>query len=118
MPVKLSISAWCTKLILDAPKLCKGMVDKRMNEFTLATNAEYIYIELVDGSQAKIKKSVFASLVRDEIKESFLQNNTKAIEDCNSLDTYENNGLYWINEDTKNVPPLSEYKLAFLFKLT
>ena len=92
--------------------------DIRMNEFTLATNAEYIYIELVDGSQAKIKKSVFASLVRDEIKESFLQNNTKAIEDCNSLDTYENNGLYWINEDTKNVPPLSEYKLAFLFKLT
>ena len=63
--------------------------DIKMNAFQEVEDYEYIYVELADGSQAKIKKS-----------------------------TYENNGLYWINEDTKNAPPLTDYKLAFLFKLT
>ena len=92
--------------------------DIKMNAFQEVEDYEYIYVELADGSQAKIKKSVLANLIRTEIKESFLQNNTEIIDDCNSLGTYENNGLYWINEDTKNAPPLTDYKLAFLFKLT
>ena len=92
--------------------------DIKMNAFQEVEDYEYIYVELADGSQAKIKKSVLANLLRTEIKESFLQNNTEIIDDCNSLGTYENNGLYWINEDTKNAPPLTDYKLAFLFKLT
>lgn len=92
--------------------------DIKMNAFQEVEDYEYIYVELADGSQAKIKKSVLANLIRTEIKESFLQNNTEIIDDCDSLGTYENNGLYWINEDTKNAPPLIDYKLAFLFKLT
>lgn len=92
--------------------------DIKMNAFQEVEDYEYIYVELADDSQAKIKKSVLANLIRIEIKESFLQNNTEVIEDCNSIGTYENNGLYWINEDTKNAPPLTGYKLAFLFKLT
>lgn len=90
--------------------------DIKMNAFQEVEDYEYIYVELADGSQAKIKKSVLANLIRTEIKESFLQNNTEIIDDCNSLGTYENNGLYWINEDTKNAPPLTDYKLAFLLK--
>lgn len=49
--------------------------DIKMNAFQEVEDYEYIYVELADGSQAKIKKSVLANLIRTEIKESFLQNN-------------------------------------------
>lgn len=39
------------------------MEDKRMNEFTPATNAEFVYAEAEDGSQVKIKKSDLLNLL-------------------------------------------------------
>ena len=41
------------------------MADKRMNQFTPATDMEYVYAELADGSQVKIKKSDLANILKD-----------------------------------------------------
>lgn len=39
------------------------MADKRMNEFALVTEVEYVYAETADGSQVKIKKN---DLIREK----------------------------------------------------
>lgn len=38
-------------------------LDTRMNDFTPATDADYIYVELDDGSQGKMKKDDLRSLI-------------------------------------------------------
>lgn len=40
------------------------MADKKMNEFTQATEVEYVYAEAADGSQVKIKKN---DLIRKQL---------------------------------------------------
>lgn len=41
--------------------------DIRMNKFQIATDADYFYVELADGSQGKIKKSDLVELMRTGI---------------------------------------------------
>lgn len=36
--------------------------DIEMNNFAQVTNAEYVYVELADGSQAKMRKSAFQTM--------------------------------------------------------
>lgn len=38
--------------------------DIKMNQFQIVSNASYVYVELADGSQAKIKKSDLVELIR------------------------------------------------------
>lgn len=45
------------------------MADKRMNQFTPATDMEYVYAELADGSQVKIKKSDLAKNIGEIMQE-------------------------------------------------
>jgi hypothetical protein len=45
------------------PLKSKIMADKRMNQFTPATDMEYVYAEAADGSQVKIKKN---DLIREK----------------------------------------------------
>ena len=45
--------------------------DIKMNTFQEVEDCEYIYIELMDGSQGKIKKSVLANLIKAKLKNHF-----------------------------------------------
>ena len=38
--------------------------DIKMNQFQVVTDAPYIYVELADGSQGKIKKSDLVEVVK------------------------------------------------------
>lgn len=38
-----------------APKIYEIMADKRMNQFQQVTDAEYVYVEDMNGSQGKIE---------------------------------------------------------------
>lgn len=49
------------------PLKYKNMAEKqdiKMNQFQVVTDAPYIYVELADGSQGKIKKSDLAEVIR------------------------------------------------------
>lgn len=93
--------------------------DIKINEAETVNDASFITVILDNGSLGKIAKVDLIELIKREIQESFLQNNvTEYIEDCDNLANYSNNGLYCIDESTKNAPPLTEYKMAFLWKLT
>lgn len=67
------------------------MADKRMNQFTPATNMEYVYAELADGSQVKIKKSDLFSLLF-QVKYSF----------NGDLNDLKENGIFYTTGDTIN----------------
>jgi hypothetical protein len=69
----------------------QGMADKRMNQFTPATNMEYVYAELADGSQVKIKKSDLFSLLF-QVKYSF----------NGDLNDLKENGIFYTTGDTIN----------------
>ena len=76
--------------IFFAPKRYKGMTDKKMNEFTPATDAAYVYAELGDGSQIKIKKDDLAKTIGEIMldEKSFPYNTYKWGEwctDCNTI---------------------------------
>lgn len=58
--------------------------DIKMNVFPQVTSAEYIYGELVDGSQIKIKKSDLACLIGAVIYSSSITD----------LDKIETSGIY------------------------
>lgn len=75
----------------DAPKMYMDMADKRMNQFTPATNMEYVYAELADGSQVKIKKSDLFSLLF-QVKYSF----------NGDLNDLKENGIFYTTGDTIN----------------
>ena len=45
----------------DAPKMYKDMADKKMNEFQQVTDANYVYVEDVNGGQAKMTLKDFNS---------------------------------------------------------
>lgn len=72
------------------------MADKRMNQFTPATDMEYVYAELADGSQVKIKKS-------DLLNGTFQNKGTVD----KSLDEYIVNGCYGIHASIFNVEFIS-----------
>lgn len=74
-----------------APKMYMDMADKRMNQFTPATNMEYVYAELADGSQVKIKKSDLFSLLF-QVKYSF----------NGDLNDLKENGIFYTTGDTIN----------------
>lgn len=79
--------------------------DIEMNAFKIASDAPYIYVELADGSQGKIKKSDLIELVKSGLGYSYLKNSpVLEIADCNSIGLYANNGLYSIGEHTLNTP--------------
>nr|DAG56113.1 MAG TPA: hypothetical protein [Bacteriophage sp.] len=72
--------------------------DIKMNVFPQVTSAEYIYGELVDGSQIKIKKSDLACLIGAVIYSSSITD----------LDKIETSGIYPIGDKCENVPSGSE----------
>ena len=68
--------------------------DIKMNVFPQVTNAEYIYGELVDGSQVKINKNELACLIGAVIYSSSISD----------LDKIETSGIYSIGDKCENVP--------------
>ena len=74
------------------PLKCKNMADKQdiaMNQFQMVTDAPYIYVELADGSQGKIKKS--------DLLSSVLSGNLNYPNgDINEL---KNNGIYYVGSN-------------------
>lgn len=77
------------------PLKCKNMAeDIKMNVFPQVTNAEYIYGELVDGSQVKINKNELACLIGAVIYSSSISD----------LDKIETSGIYSIGDKCENVP--------------
>lgn len=45
--------------------------DKKMNQFTSATDAIYMYAEAADGSQVKIEKTTLVKLIRNVLHKRF-----------------------------------------------
>ena len=50
------------------PQKYKGMIEKvnisqAMNQYQIVTDTNYVYVELADGSQGKIKKSDLANVM-------------------------------------------------------
>lgn len=93
------------------PLKCKNMADKQdiaMNQFQMVTDAPYIYVELADGSQGKIKKS--------DLLNAMFQKGTP-VKDYN-LNTEI--GIYYINvsvNGTINGPSNSiSYGILFVLK--
>ena len=93
------------------PLKCKNMADKQdiaMNQFQMVTDAPYIYVELADGSQGKIKKS--------DLLNAMFQKETP-VKDYN-LNTEI--GIYYINvsvNGTINGPSNSiSYGILFVLK--
>lgn len=78
--------------------------DIAMNEFTTATNAEYIYAEAANGSQVKIKKS--------DLLGALFQDRGTFEGDVNELRTA---GMYYVTGNTQNTPP-GYYGLMLVFK--
>ena len=93
------------------PLKCKNMAEKQdiaMNQFQMVTDAPYIYVELADGSQGKIKKS--------DLLNAMFQKGTP-VKDYN-LNTEI--GIYYINvsvNGTINGPSNSiSYGILFVLK--
>ena len=83
------------------------MADKRMNQFTPATDMEYVYAELADGSQVKIKKSDLAKNIGEIMQELrlFPYNTYKWGEWCTDCNTIINNCTIALQaENCANIP--------------
>ena len=93
------------------PLKCKNMAEKQdiaMNQFQIVTDAPYVYVELADGSQGKIKKN--------DLLNAMFQKGTP-VKDYN-LNTEI--GIYYINvsvNGTINGPSNSiSYGILFVLK--
>lgn len=53
--------------------------DKKMNQFTSATDAIYMYAEAADGSQVKIEKTTLVKLIRNVLHKRFNAGNGQAV---------------------------------------
>lgn len=64
--VKITLIISLTKTEFNRPLNVQGMAEQdiKMNQFQIVSNASYVYVELADGSQAKIKKSDLVELIR------------------------------------------------------
>jgi len=78
--------------------------DIKMNQFQIVSNASYVYVELADGSQGKIKKS--------DLLGALFQDRGTFEGDVNELRTA---GMYYVTGNTKNTPP-GYYGLMLVFK--
>ena len=81
--------------------------DIKMNQFQVVTDAPYIYVELADGSQGKIKKSDLLSEVfqyRGDVSENY--------------DNFIENGIYQIysGANVTNAPTGIGYGMLLVFK--
>ena len=65
--------AHCCLLLISVisfdPQKYKGMIEKvnisqAMNQYQIVTDTNYVYVELADGSQGKIKKSDLVEVIR------------------------------------------------------
>ena len=70
--------------------------DIKMNQFQVVTDAPYVYVELADGSQGKIKKSDLISklLAASELDKIKIISKSVAVNQKLSLDL--KNGLYFL----------------------
>lgn len=59
--------------------------DIKMNQFQIVSNAPYVYVELADGSQGKIKKDTFLNGIMKEM--SLPRSDTNTIGDYDELDS-------------------------------
>ena len=78
----------------DAPKKYKSMAEKHdipMNAFQMVSDAPYVYVELADGSQGKIKEGDLFSLLF-QMKGTF-------VGDLNDL---KENGVFYTTGNTIN----------------
>lgn len=71
--------------IFFAPKIYEIMADKRMNQFQQVTDAEYVYVEDMNGSQGKIE---WNNIIKKIITKSL--ENKNFLSENDSLDTIEN----------------------------
>lgn len=78
--------------------------DIKMNQFQVVTDAPYIYVELADGSQGKIKKS--------DLLGALFQDRGTFEGDLNELKTA---GMYYITGNTEN-KPAGFYGLMLVFR--
>ena len=92
------------------PLKCKNMADKQdiaMNQFQVVTDAPYVYVELADGSQGKIKKSNLLSEMfqyRGDVSDNY--------------DNFIENGIYQIysGPNVTNAPDGISFGFLLVFK--
>ena len=90
----------------DSPIKCKIMAEQdiKMNQFQIVSGAPYVYVELADGSQGKIKKS--------DLLGALFQDRGTFEGDVNELRTA---GMYYVTGNTKNIPS-GYYGLMLVFR--
>lgn len=88
------------------PLKCENMAgqDIAMNQFQIVSDAPYVYVELADGSQGKIKKS--------DLLGALFQDRGTFEGDVNELRTA---GMYYVTGNTQNTPP-GYYGLMLVFE--
>ena len=73
--MKITLIISLTKTEFNRPLNVQGMAeDIKMNQFQIVTDADYVYVELADGSQGKIKKSDLVEVIRAAMPVATLTN--------------------------------------------
>ena len=83
------------------------MVDKKMNQFQQVADAAYVYAELTDGSQVKIKKDDLAKTIGEIMQNTrlFPYNSYKWGEWCTDCNTITNSCTISLQaENCANIP--------------
>lgn len=86
------------------------------NSVISSNNVDYIYGELSDGSLVKIAKSDMAELIKEQVKNNFMQYDNNVLEDCDSLGGYHSVGIYHIHRnETRNTPPMNDISGTLIY---